>query len=87
MIEETFRRFPLEGKKDIQEMADSVIRFTPAMRFVLSDEEKRTFTVERKIVFFGLTEDWEFLDGPGDLGALAGRYLDHLANDSFYELF
>ncbi len=93
MIEETFRRFSLRGKKDIEEMIHSVIRFTPVMRFTLKDEEKRSFLVERKITYFemadsdiGPADEWEELAGPEKLQTLVDRYLERFLRKSMKAL-
>ena len=60
--------------------------FTPVMRFVLSDKEKRTFYTER-FCFRGSIDDWIYLGSSG--GTLLSQimlYIKHLGQESFYEL-
>jgi hypothetical protein len=53
------------------------------MRFVLVDEKRRWFHVER-MCYLG-DADWLLLDG-GDLKRLVEDYCPHLGRESFYEL-
>ncbi|MCP4236343.1 MAG: hypothetical protein GY770_22645 [Aestuariibacter sp.] len=59
---------------------------TPMMRFTLVDKKERTFIVER-FNFRGSIDDWMFLDGDDLLPRLAAKYIFHLGEDSFYELY
>ena len=68
----------------LKRMLDSTITYSPTMRFVLADEKKREFRVQR-ICYVGPDADWFFLD-TGDLESLAKEYCCHLGRESFYEL-
>jgi len=62
--------------------------FTPVFRFTLVDPQERLFIAER-FCFRGSIDDWMGLcnGGPDSLRTLAKRYVRHLGEDSFYELF
>lgn len=60
--------------------------YSPMLRFTLVDAGKRSFDVERAFVTGG-SDDWMWLDGPGDLRELAGEYCKHLGKDFFYDLW
>ncbi|OLO42392.1 hypothetical protein BTR23_04005 [Alkalihalophilus pseudofirmus] len=55
------------------------------LRFVLVDQEERTFEVER-FCYKGGVDDWIFLAESNDLAKLVQDYTQHLGKDSFYEL-
>ena len=56
------------------------------MRFELLDTERRLFHVERWC-FRSSHDGWMHLGGPACLSDLAERYVEHLGEESFYELF
>lgn len=72
-----FERKSAEALKKVQ-------TYSPMLRFTLVDAGERSFEVERAC--FRGPDEWKWLDGQGDLGALAKRYCKHLGKDSFYEL-
>jgi hypothetical protein len=59
--------------------------YSALMRFILKDEEKRTFVVER-YCFLGSIDDWIFLEQSDNLKKLVMKYCRHLGRDSFYDL-
>ncbi len=61
--------------------------FTPIFRFTLVDPQKRLFIAER-FCFRGSIDDWMHLfgGGPDSLQTLVKRYVEHLGEESFYEL-
>ncbi len=59
--------------------------YSPMMRFVLIDAEKRIFCVER-MCFRGGEDHWMSLHQYGDLKKLVQQYAEHLGEESFYEL-
>ena len=61
----------------------NILTYSPVMRFVLTDQKKRRFEVERGDF---LNDDWVLLDGAEDLQKLAKKYCRHLGGDSFYHL-
>ncbi len=72
---------------DPQEFKASLARcltFSAEMRFVLADNVKRLFIVQR-YCYSGSIDDWIDVDGPDELPKLV-KYLRHLGKDSFYEM-
>lgn len=59
-------------------------QYTPVLRFLLVDEERRWFGVER-MCYRGSVDGWLPL-GAGKIEKLAKRYVVHLGKESFYEL-
>ena len=60
--------------------------YMAVMRFVLEDKKTRTFVTER-FCFKGSIDDWIYVDGPADLADQVCKYIKHLGQESFYELF
>lgn len=60
--------------------------YMAVMRFVLADKDNRLFITER-FCFKGSIDDWIYVDGPAELSAQLGKYIKHLGQESFYELF
>jgi hypothetical protein len=59
--------------------------YSPLMRFNLTDEDKRLFSVQRWCCR-GLTDRWIHLDKPAPLAAQIDKYARHLGHESFYDL-
>jgi hypothetical protein len=85
-LKELFRAIALPGKIDTEELVRNAITFSAVFRFILDDAEKRLFTIER-YCFKGSIDDWMFIAGPEQLKSLAKKYLKHLGQESFYELY
>lgn len=62
------------------------ITYSPELRFVLEDREKRVFITER-YCYFGSVDDWIEIGTPGKLEKLAKKYIRHLGKDSLYGLY
>jgi hypothetical protein len=71
--------------KSLQERLDQTARFTPVMRFVLVDEEKRTYIAERWC-YLGSIDDWVGVDSPDKLEALVRRLAPKLGTEAFFDL-
>jgi hypothetical protein len=59
--------------------------FHQMLRFTLTDEKTRRFSVERWC-FRGSIDDWFPLLGGGTLSQVVEKYLRHLGRESFFEL-
>ena len=70
---------------ELQEFLDQSARFTPVMRFTLSDEEKRTFHTERWC-YLGSIDDWIYIGPSGPVHLLAQRFIPLLGTDALYEV-
>ena len=73
----------LFGSRAPQDLLDRAL-LSPVLRFVLDDDERRMFVVER-MVCRGSFNGWHALGG-GPLDELAERYVKHIGKESFYEL-
>ena len=72
-----------------REARDQIVRESEhekVMRFELLDAEQRLFHVERWC-FRSSHDGWIHLAGPASLSDLVERYVEHLGEESFYELY
>lgn len=81
-LEKIEQRFPLVNSVNLDEYKN----YETLLRFTLVDEKTRFFIVERFSFLSGI-EDWIELDGSENLQKLAEEYVQHLGQESFYELF
>jgi hypothetical protein len=61
-------------------------QYTPIMRFILDDPEKRDYHAERWC-FRGSIDDWIYAGHSGKIETLAGELIPRLGTDHFYELY
>lgn len=80
-----FSGFVLPGSTKLDRIFEERTSYSPMMRFVLTDREKRKFDVERWC-FLGSIDDWMYINSSNDLAKLAKRYCKHLGRESFYDL-
>ena len=80
-----FDSFVLVNRSVLDESLKNILSYSPIMRFILTDEKKREFRVERA-GFADPADEWYFLDGGNGLQKLAKKYCQHLGKDSFYDL-
>ncbi|QHS21822.1 hypothetical protein GWK91_02170 [Virgibacillus sp. MSP4-1] len=71
---------------DKKEEMNRFKEYETVMRFRLVDKEDRIFEVER-FCFIGSIDDWIMVDGSDDLRELVEENVQHIGEDSFYELF
>jgi hypothetical protein len=62
------------------------IHFSPMLVFQLVDDTRRTFQTQR-YCFLGSVDDWIEIGKPGKLSTLVKRYVKHLGQDSYVELW
>jgi len=67
-------------------LLDRSTTYSPMMRFILEDEEKRLFSVER-YCFRGSVDDWIQIGGAQHLKTVVEKFMPHLGRESFFELF
>jgi len=65
---------------------DLVLTYSPNMQFILTDNEKRIFLAQR-YCYLGRIDDWINLGIPSSLSVLVERYLKHLGEGSFFDLW
>jgi hypothetical protein len=69
----------------MRETFDRGARFTPVLRFIVADEAKRTFYVERWC-YLGSIDDWVDIGAAVQLSSLVKQTVPKLGTDAFYEL-
>ncbi len=62
------------------------LTYSPILQFVLVDDGKRTFATQR-YCFLGSIDDWIAIGEPDKLQNLVKKYVKHLGQESYYELF
>ena len=76
---------PLENV-ELMTTLRQVIHFSPMLVFQLVDGTRRTFQTQR-YCFLGSVDDWIEIGKPGKLATLVKRYVKHLGQDSYVELW
>jgi hypothetical protein len=71
--------------KGAEEYLDRSAQYTPIMRFILDDPEKRDYHAERWC-FRGSIDDWIYAGQSGEIETLARELIPTLGTDDFYEL-
>jgi hypothetical protein len=83
---ESLRSFaPHLSVRQHEAIEEQLAHYQPVLRFTLVDDDKRLFAPER-FCFRGSVDDWIPIGPPGSLRKLAGAFLKHLGQESFYEL-
>jgi len=67
-------------------LLDRFTSYSPVLQFILTNKEARTF-IARRYCFLGSVDDWIEIGRPDKLAALVKKYVRHLGQDSFYELY
>jgi hypothetical protein len=63
-----------------------VVHYSPMLVFQLVDGTRRTFQTQH-YCFLGSVDDWIEIGKPGKLSTLVKRYVKHLGQDSYVELW
>ena len=87
---ETFREMFTRARPDldptqIAALVAQAVHYSPMMQFLLEDTQRRQFTAQR-YCFIGSIDDWIDI-GHGPLAILVKRYVKHLGNESYFDLF
>jgi hypothetical protein len=87
---ETFREMFTGFRPDLDQtqvaaFVAQAVHYSPMMQFLLEDTQRRRFTAQR-YCFIGSIDDWIDI-GHGSLPTLVKRYVKHLGQESYYELF
>jgi hypothetical protein len=87
---ETFREMFTRARPDLDQtqivaFVAQAVHYFPMMQFILEDEKRRTFTAQR-YCFIGSIDDWIDI-GHGSLSTLVKRYVKHLGQESYFELY
>ena len=70
----------------LRELQDRRAQFTPVMRFILTNAERRTFRAERWC-YLGSIDDWIDVGPMGRVDELARQLIPRLGTDAFFELY
>ncbi len=70
---------------EVASLLRSAIHYSPMLQFILDDKDQRLFTAQR-YCFKGSIDDWIDIDH-GKLVKLVKTYLQHLGEESYFELF
>jgi hypothetical protein len=76
---------PLENV-ELMTLLRKGIHYSPMLLFQLLDAQNRTFQTQR-YCFLGSVDDWIEIGKPGKLATLVKRYVKHLGQDSYVELW
>jgi hypothetical protein len=69
----------------IRDELDRYAQFSPVLRFILDDEEQRTYRTERWC-YLGSIDDWIHIGSPGPLDRLARQMVPKLGTEAFFDL-
>lgn len=81
-LTELFSEVAVARPGGVRAALDSILTYSPRLRFTLADVEARRFVAERYCFLAGI-DDWIRLSGPDRLENLANKYVKHLGKDSF----
>jgi hypothetical protein len=82
-LEKTMGFLPLSKAAGV---LDRFTSYSPLLQFVLTNKGSRTF-ITRRYCFLGSVDDWIEIGRPDRLMPLVKKYVRHLGQDSFYELY
>jgi hypothetical protein len=77
---------PEDFNRRLEEEHDIYAQFTPIMKFIISDEEKRLFRAQR-MCYLGSIDDWIDIEYNKSIEELASKLIPTLGTDAFFELF
>jgi hypothetical protein len=69
-----------------QAIRQIALSYSPMLQFVLMDKTKREFEV-RRYCFLGSIDDWIGIGKTGSLSELVETYVQHLGEESYFELY
>ena len=77
---------PEDFDRRMEKEHDIDAQFTPIMKFIISDEEKRLFRAQR-MSYLGSVDDWIDIEYSKSIEELANKLIPTLGIDAFFELF
>jgi hypothetical protein len=86
LLAEAFEIFPGVQIERAKAALQSVLSYSPMLQFVLVDDEQRLFET-RRYCFLGSIDDWVSISGAEPLSKLVPTYVQHLGEDSYYDLY
>jgi hypothetical protein len=78
--------FDPDIEKRLEEEERIYSQFTPIIRFILRDEEERTFSVKR-MCYLGSVDDWIDIGYAGSLSELVEKIIPLLATERYFGLY
>jgi len=70
----------------LRELQDRYAQFTPVLRFILADAERRTFRVERWC-YLGSVDDWINVGTEGPVAEVAREWIPRLGTDRMFAVY
>jgi hypothetical protein len=80
------RSFSGADSVDVQRTIGQLVTYSPELRFVLVDKEKRLFQTQR-YCYRGSIDDWISIGESGKMEDVVGRYVKYLETEAFFGLF
>jgi hypothetical protein len=85
-LTDVIQDFPMVAMRpNLKSVFNNILTYSPCMKFVLRDKEKRIFGTQR-YCYLGAIDGWIDIGKPGALKKLVKKYIPHLGKDSYYEL-
>jgi len=85
-LSDILRCAPRSRGENVQDLLALFISYSPMLRFVLIDKERRIF-VAKRYCFLGSIDDLIEISETDTLQNLVKTYVKHLGRDSYYDLF
>jgi hypothetical protein len=86
LLVDTFDLLPGARSAKKKAVLENILTFSPMLQFVLMDAEERLFEPQR-FCFLGSIDDWMTIGDQDALPTLVKTYVQHLGEDSFYDLY
>ncbi len=86
LIEELWRLAPWRPQALMDHAPKQLWFYDAQLQFVLIDEKRRFFQT-RRYCYLGRIDDWIDIGEHGSLPTLAKRYIRHLGQESYFDLF
>lgn len=86
VLTETLDIFPGFQVTRTRAMLERTLSYSPVLRFVLANKEKRLFTTWR-YCYLGSIDDWIPIGEEGVLSKLVAKYVKHVGEESYYDLY
>lgn len=79
-------KFSVASKTRAKQELEKFLTYSPMLRFVLIDKDRRLFETQR-YSFLGSIDDWITLDYSNELPKQVKKYVKHLGEESFFDLY
>ncbi len=85
-LSEILKFSPITKDVGAENLLAQIITYSPVLHFVLIDDKKRMFIVER-YCYLGSIDDWIKIGKPDKLLNQIKKYIKHLGQDLYYDLY